>query len=372
MFRQKALKKGHLKPIHAQTGIMVGSPITSAPVPAIRKAPTFMERMSVSGPARFFKTGVSIPTVGGYMLGEKVAEGFGVDDPVGKTAFGLGGSYLATKAMPALAGLPASLSLALMAGPAYLGYAGKKEYDRIQKMSPKERASHMAKAKQFGLEGYLDDETFEQQFKPGLDKIVKKEKKKEEVKMSKNAKPGSGRIGFGNKDRLTQEENKSKVVQGDVDISKVVANNADPNLSAPLVGTQKTTIQDNMPPKNDIQLAQKGDDDVKTEEDANKKIVTNQVNNTKDGKVKAADGTSVTNETIALAKQYRKELMAGQKSQAKLVFLANLASGLLTGKTAQGGIGGALEVFGAALGPAVNNYATIKLKENELENDFYV
>ena len=25
MFRQKALKKGHLKPIHAKTGVMVGS-----------------------------------------------------------------------------------------------------------------------------------------------------------------------------------------------------------------------------------------------------------------------------------------------------------------------------------------------------------
>ena len=27
-------------------------------------------------------------------------------------------------------------------------------------------------------------------------------------------------------------------------------------------------------------------------------------------------------------------------------------------------------MFGKALGPAVNNYATIKLKENELENEF--
>ena len=48
--------------------------------------------------------------------------------------------------------------------------------------------------------------------------------------------------------------------------------------------------------------------------------------------------------------------MAGQKSQAKLVFLANLASGLLSGTTTKGGLGGALEVFGKALGPAVNNW----------------
>ena len=62
--------------------------------------------------------------------------------------------------------------------------------------------------------------------------------------------------------------------------------------------------------------------------------------------------------------------MAGRSSQAKLVFLANLAAGLMSGTTAKAGIGGALEVFGKALGPAVNNYATVKLKENELENEF--
>ena len=62
MFRQKALKKGALKTINAQTGIMVGEATEDpAPVPALRKPPTFMERMSVSGPMRFLKQGVSIP-----------------------------------------------------------------------------------------------------------------------------------------------------------------------------------------------------------------------------------------------------------------------------------------------------------------------
>ena len=72
------------------------------------------------------------------------------------------------------------------------------------------------------------------------------------------------------------------------------------------------------------------------------------------------------NKTIALAKKYQEEIFRGEGSQANLVFLANLASGLLTGTTAKAGIGGALEVFGQAIGPAVNNYATIKLKEGEL------
>jgi hypothetical protein len=55
--------------------------------------------------------------------------------------------------------------------------------------------------------------------------------------------------------------------------------------------------------------------------------------------------------------------------QSNLVFLANLASGLLTGTTNKKGLGGALEVFGAALGPAVNNYAVMKLKEDEIQRN---
>ena len=86
-----------------------------------------------------------------------------------------------------LASLPAATSLALMAGPAYLTYAGSKELDRIKKMTPEERAAHSEKSKQFGM-SYLDDEMFNQQFTPKLDDIVKSnEDIKEEVKISKNA-----------------------------------------------------------------------------------------------------------------------------------------------------------------------------------------
>ena len=377
MFRQKALKKGALKTINAQTGIMVGSPISSAPVPAIRKPPTFMERMSVSGPARFFRTGVSIPTVGGYIAGEQVAKGLGIEDPIGQTAFGIGGSYLATKALPGLASLPAATSLALMAGPAYLTYAGSKELERIKKMSPKEREAHRQKSMQFGS-SYLDDEQFNQQFTPKLDDIVKSnEDIKEEVKISKNAAPGSGLQGSrgGKKsvqtDRLTEQDNESDVVKGDVDINKVVQNN-DPNKSAPLIGVKDTvTVADKKTPKEDVTTITEKEEI--TDDKANANVVkseSNQLDKKTAGEIKAADGTEINSEVIDLARKYRKELMAGQKSQAKLVFLANLASGLLSGTTTKGGLGGALEVFGKALGPAVNNYATVKLKENEMENEF--
>ena len=375
MFRHKALKKGVLKTVNAQTGIMVGEPISSAPVPALRKPPSFMERMSVSTPARFAKGIFNIPFAGGYYGGEKVAEGLGIKDPLLQMPFGMAGGYAASKALPTLAAAPAGISAALLAGPAYLTIAGAKERERIAKMSPEERAAHSEKSKQFGM-SYLDDEQFNEQFTPKLDDIVKSnEDIKEEVKISKNAVPGSGLQGSrgGKKsvqtDRLTEQDNESEVVKDNVDINKVVQNN-DPNKSAPLIGVDETTkVADKKVPKEDV-TTDTGTKKV-TDEKANENVIKAGSNDLdKPGKIKAADGTEVNNEVITLARQYRKELMAGQKSQAKLVFLANLASGLLSGTTTKGGIGGALEVFGKALGPAVNNYATVKLKENELSNEF--
>jgi len=334
-----------------------------------------MERMSVSTPARFAKGIFNIPFAGGYYAGETVAKGLGIKDPLMQMPFGMTGGYLASKALPTLAAAPAGISAALMAGPAYLTYAGSKERERIAKMSPKEREAHRQKSMQFGTEGYLTDEMFNQQFTPKLDDIVKSnEDIKEEVKISKNAAPGSGLQGSrgGKKsvqtDRLTEQDNESDVVQGNVDINKVVQNN-DPNKSPVTVGAEDSVAEKGFreKPKTDTETK------VVTDEKANADLVkseTNQLDKKTAGEVKAADGTEINSEVIDLARKYRKELMAGQKSQAKLVFLANLASGLLSGTTTKGGLGGALEVFGKALGPAVNNYATVKLKENEMENEF--
>jgi hypothetical protein len=72
-------------------------------------------------------------------------------------------------------------------------------------------------------------------------------------------------------------------------------------------------------------------------------------------------------EQLQLARQIRDELSQGKSSQAKLIFLSNLASGLLTGTTKKAGIGGALEVFGQAIGPAVNNMVMVKMKEDEID-----
>ena len=72
---------------------------------------------------------------------------------------------------------------------------------------------------------------------------------------------------------------------------------------------------------------------------------------------------------IALARKIRDELSAGRDpGLARRTFLLNLAAGLMSGTTKRQGLAGAVDVFGQALGPAVNNAVTVRLKEDELDN----
>ena len=355
MFRKEALRKGVLKTINANVGIMVGQPTTGAPVPALRKPPTFMERMSVSGPAKFAKSLFNIPFAGGYYGGEKVAEGLGIKNPLLQMPFGMAGGYAASKALPALAAAPVGISAALMAGPAYLTIAGAKEKERIAKMSPKEREAHRRKSMRFGTEGYLTDEMFNQQFKP---KPI--EEKVAEDRKIVEGRPGSGRPGFNKSKQLKAE--------GDPLLQDNVATDDIANLDAVqenAVNIDSTGMPPGPPGSTDT-LPTKVVDEVMTDSEKKTQKPKSTAQGTNEINVGGATNDRLFNERIELAKKYTEELEKGQSSQAKLVFLANLASGLLTGTTKKSGIGGAMEVFGQAIGPAVNNYATIKLKEGEL------
>ena len=359
MFRKEALRKGALKTINANVGVMVGQPTTGAPVPALRKPPTFMERMSVSTPAKFAKSIFNIPFAGGYYGGEKVAEGLGIKNPLLQMPFGMAGGYAASKALPALAAAPAGISAALMAGPAYLTIAGAKEKERIAKMSPKEREAHRRKSMQFGS-SYLSDEDFNTQFgtkpKPIEEKVAEDRKIVE-------GRPGSGRPSFNKSKQLKAE--------GDPLLQDNVANADD---IADLDAIQENAVNidsTGMPPgppgsTDTLPTTTKVVD--KDMPEAEKKNIQNQ--NTAQGNNEITLGGPSDdvdfNKTIALAKKYQEEVFRNEGSQAGLVFLANLASGLLTGTTKRAGLAGAMEVFGQAIGPAVNNYATIKLKEGEL------
>jgi hypothetical protein len=52
------------------------------------------------------------------------------------------------------------------------------------------------------------------------------------------------------------------------------------------------------------------------------------------------------------------------------VFLMKLAAGLLSGKTMKGGLAGAAEIFGTALGPAVDAKILVKMKNDEAYRDW--
>jgi len=370
MFRREALRKGALKTINANTGVMVGQPYTAAPVPAIRKPPTTFERLKVSGPVRtaknLVKGGVQIPGVLGYYAGDKVAQGLGIDDQLGRTAFGLGGGYAATRALPALAGigfLPSVVGLAGIAGLKNRFDAGVELRKKINAMSPEERKAfeieNRNKAFSYMGEGVSDADLF--------GKFVPKPPEPIVTKKSAAPKdgPGSGRDFFQNRakelkaegDELLQNANEEDVANL-TDIQSKSLGNIGPVPPGEEKDTTTVAEKETVTTDTDEKKG-KGKDDLGDD------IVG--VDN-KD--FKTADGQAVTNGLINRAREISKELRAGQSSQANLVFLANLASGLLSGTTTRQGIGGAMEVFGRALGPAVNNYVTLKLKENELENNF--
>ncbi len=335
MFRQTALKKGHLKPVKLFLGGLGGSSTPALPNPMFGPPqPNMMQRFMARPSVRMVKglgKGIlGIPQIGGYYAGDKVGQALGIESELARMPFGLTGAYAATKAMPALAALPAATSAAIMAGPAYLTIAGKMERDRIKAMSPAEREAHKRKSMQFGS-SYLDDEQFNEQF--GNFKPKTPEELNAGIKRPDSRRPGPRRF---NTDRLTETGNESEVVKGSVDIDKVVKNN-DPNT--PVTGAADTVEEKSF--KDEVKVAKQ---EKITNKQANTKVVNSETNKLdKPGKYKAADGTEITSPVIELARKYRKELMAGQKSQAGLVFLSNLASGLLSGTSTSGGLGGALE-----------------------------
>jgi len=380
MFRREALKKGHLKPIKARVGRSIIGPM-QPPVPAVipkgtplgvpvgstyntglalRAQPTFLERMGTRA-SSLGRNIFSIPAAVGFYGGDKVAQAMGINDPIGRTIAGFGGSALAAKALPGLASLPGAVSAGLIAGPAYLMYAGSKERERIKNMSAAERAAHKSKAMQFGTEGYLNDDQFNQQFTidpSKLDEIVKKPR-------TTIPNPGSGRPGskgFKQKqeDVATAPDNVTKFGKTKViDTAKVAENTLPPQLSD--TGGNVDNMSGAMP-------APEGEDPKETGT-----TDTGQDDKETKGKGTADQDTINANSPfkaqLDLARQIAKEMRVGRTSQANMVFLSNLASGLLTGTTRKAGLGGALEVFGAALGPAVNNMVMVKMKEDEIEQN---
>ena len=385
MFRQAALRKGHLKPIKAfdgrfigpmpglagNQGQMVGGINTAAQVPALRKAPTFFERMSVSRPVQFAKGIFNIPAAIGFEATGKVLDGFGMQDSPYKMPLQVAGGYAATRLpmMAPLMGLgigPSAVGLATLYGIGNRVNAGIELRKKIKAMSPAdyEKFKQEQDANAFG---YMSSEDFDSQFKqpfiPKIDEIVKP-KTDASVKVG----PGSGRVnvpGGKSRETLLSEgdqlvDDKFASIDGTSDINKIQEN----SMGMP-PGPPGSSDEDALTAKGGV-FKPKEDVADQTSGTGNNDAAQNGDNIISKG---GSSDDEQYNKNIALARKYQKFVDEGQASQANLVFLANLASGLLTGTSRKGGIGGAMEVLGQALGPAVNNYATIKLKEGELRRN---
>jgi len=375
MFRKEALRKGVLKTINANTGVMVGQPYTSPPVPAIRKPPTAFERFKVSGPVRGIKSlgrqTVNPAILGGYYAGDKVAQGLGIESPVGRMGFGLGGSYAAARMLPAVAGLGTLPSLAIL-GTAYgakkLYDAGVKERARINAMSPAERKAFEIEQRNAATD-YMNvsDEELFGKFVPKAPEPIDTKKSAAAPKEG----PGSGRPSMRVKSKELKAEG-DPLLQDNVANSDDIANLDSVQENSLGAGTPTPPGEDGITNYTSTLSEDRERREAEAlltapEKKAQKAESTAQGNN--EIALGGPSNDVEFNKTIALAKKYQEEVFKGEGSQANLVFLANLASGLLTGTTARRGLGGAMEVFGQAIGPAVNNYATIKLKEGELRQN---
>jgi len=378
MFRREALKKGHLKPIKARTGRSIIGPMRP-PVPALipqstmgtmvgpsynnalalRAQPNFMERMGSR--IKGFGRGVfSLPALGGYYAGDKVGQALGIENELGRLPFGLAGGIAASRALPALAGIgmiPSAVGLATIAGVQNRVQAGIDERKRINAMSPKERADferqNRLKATDYMSEGVSDQDIFGKFNPKTLDDIVKGDT---ETKLKRGVKRGQTSPESKTVDIATEPQNTTKFGKKNVIDTAKIAENAvegNPQIDFPIKPDTETKL-----------VAEKQEE----EKDAFGFTKTKTKDNTKADE-DAVNSTSPFAEQIKLAREIAKEMRVGKTSNANLVFLTNLASGLLTGTTKRSGVGGALEVFGQALGPAVNNMVMVKMKEDELEQN---
>ena len=380
MFRNVALKKGHVNPIHAEIGVMVGGPRSVPQVPAVVPGqgvfspvnlqkfgppkPTFMQNVMRSRPVRFGAGIANIPAYLGFEGTGILADAFGMKDSPYKSPLQIAGAIGATRlpgaaALGSIGFLPSAVGIGTLALIADRTKAGIELRKKINAMSPEEREDFIRqnrlKSTDYFSEGVSDQDLFGKFVpKPPEPKQVKAPQKTE------GPQPGAGRV---NKRVLKAEgdellNDKFESADGTASLTKIQDNSIGP-----------------VPPPDtpDVDSGRGGDSvsaleraEVVKETNAQKNPEANGDNIILKG---GASGDAEFNNTIKLARKYYDEVYQNKGSQANLVFLANLASGLLTGTTARSGISGALEVLGQALGPAVNNYATIKLKEGELRQN---
>jgi hypothetical protein len=390
MFRREALRRGVLKPIHAQVGRMIGLPTGGSTAYNPNRVPAVIPGQGPYTPGK--------PGIGARMrgFGRNVVQdvrnfpGGAVRDPrgtiMGTRPFGMGGG------ISRLLGFEGIYS----AVDPYVGQYIQNPYGRMAVstglsllggMNPYVRGAGMAKsiydmgaagARKIGknIEDYRATPVSERKVLPNIsgeaavseDTFATPEQVKEQVSLASKARPGEGRPGF-NRGKLKAEgdellDDKYASVEGDANLNSIQADAlgniapVPPEGQPPQLGGTSTVAQAEATTKG--QTPKLTTAEKKALETEDKKITENIIN------TGGVSGDPSFDQTIKLAKKYYDEVYSNKGSQANLIFLANLASGLLTGTTRKAGVGGAMEVLGQAIGPAVNNYVTVKLKEGEL------
>jgi hypothetical protein len=379
-----ALKKGHLKVIKAQSGDFIGPgrpmgpfqptvPSTSVVRPGlIRRGINTMGAIARSPVGKGIGATLSLPGYVGFEATGQMANAFGMQDSPYKLPLQVAGAYGATKLPGAAAlagmGMGPQLGIAALGGAGYFAYLKAKEQQaKIAAMTPKEREEFYAQQRSKALEGEASLDNFDDTFfitnagKEAMKKtredakVIDSSKKTQQRKLRRE-----GKVVTTEEDNLTLKENES---DGKVDINKVVENEKKKMIDKQPDGADPNSVAPVPPIAGAVESKDRNENLLSTKEA--KKGTAGSTGLTDEGEV---GGKKYSSDVISRGKIIAKELLEGRQSQAGLLFLANLASGLLSGKTTQGGIAGAMDVLGQALGPAANNYSIMKLKENELEN----
>ena len=381
LFRKEALRRGALKPIKAFDGRFIGPqqfrPPAVIPTPAVQGPGMGTQLMNVRQPGMFknllsqgrkglgslYRYGFSIPAFVGYDLTGRFIESQNpnvsptnkmIGSGIGGTAAALAAGRIAPAAL-SLGLVPSAVALGLIGTGDYLVREGIKERRRIKAMTPEERKrfSQENRARAFDIMGDVSDRDFFGDFKPRP--VDLKESAVPKNIQSVQGRPSSKAV-TEKTDVATLPQNTTEIgKQKTIDTAKIAQNAITPNpqLDFPVQPPQ----QPQQPEANVLTISEL--------EKKAKEQKTKLTGSTAD--LDSIRANSPLMEQLQLARQIRDELSKGKSSQAKLVFLSNLASGLLTGTTKKAGIGGALEVFGQALGPAVNNMVMVKMKEDEVE-----
>ena len=393
IFRREALRKGVLKPIHAQVGRMIGLPVGGSTAYNPNRVPAVIPGQGPYTPGK--------PGIGARMrgFGKNVVQdvrnfpGGAVRDPrgtiMGTRPFGMGGGisrllgfegiysavdpYVGQYIQNPYGRMAVSTGLSLLGGMnPYIRGAGmvKSIYDmgaagakKIGEGIQEYRATPMSQRR------VLPDISGEAAIPEGT--FATPEQVKEQVSLASKARPGEGRPGF-NRGKLKAEgdellDDKYASVEGDANLNSIQADAlgniapVPPEGQPPQLGGTSTVAQAEATTKGQTPKLTVAEKLAMKEED--EKVTKNII------ATGGVSGDPSFDQTIKLAKRYYDEVFENRGSQANLIFLANLASGLLTGTTRKAGVGGAMEVLGQALGPAVNNYVTVKLKEGELRSN---